>query len=136
MVSAMTRTASAISPRTGRGMMEAMSDVFVYNAPAPLDLEGIRDRLVPLLEAHDAVRAFVIGSYARGSADGWSDLDLVIVMPTDAPFVERPLALVDLLDAVPTAVDLMVYTPEEFERGMRRGFGVFDSISREGISIL
>jgi uncharacterized protein len=116
--------------------MDGMSDVVVYKSPALLDLAEIRRRVAPLLARHGASRAFVIGSYARGVADAWSDLDLVVVMPTDRPFVERPLALTDVLDAVPMAVDLLVYTPEEFERGMTRGFGIFDSVAREGKAIL
>lgn len=113
-----------------------MSDVLVYNAPAPLDIDEIRRRLAPVLARHGASRAFLIGSFARGSADAWSDIDLVVVMPTGRPFVERPLDLTDVLDAVPVAVDLFVYTPEEFATGLRRSRGIFDTLVREGVQIL
>jgi uncharacterized protein len=113
-----------------------MSDVTIFNAPAPLDSDGIAARIAPLLTRHGAVKAFLIGSYARQSADAWSDVDLVVVMPSEKSFVDRPLELTDILEALPVAVDVLVYTPQEFDRGMRRGRGIFDVIAREGIAIL
>lgn len=89
-----------------------------------------------VLAQQRATKAFLVGSYARGSADAWSDADLIVVMPTDRPLVERPLALAQVLDALPIPVDLLVYTPEEFDRGMARGFGIFEMIRREGVQIL
>ncbi|HUO85178.1 MAG TPA: nucleotidyltransferase domain-containing protein [Thermoanaerobaculia bacterium] len=113
-----------------------MSDVTVLNAPTPIGIEEIRRRAAAVLRAHGATRAIVIGSYARGTADAWSDIDLVVVVPTQKPFVERPLELLKVLDALAVPTDLLVYTPEEFESGMARGFGVFDAIRREGVQIL
>lgn len=113
-----------------------MSDVLVYNAPARLDVDEIRRRIAPVLARHGATRAFLIGSFARGSADAWSDIDLVVVMPTDEPFVARPLGLSDVLDAVPVAVDMFVYTPEEFAAGLERDRGIFHIVSEEGVPIL
>ena len=113
-----------------------MSDVLVYNAPARLDVDEIRSRVAPILVRHGATRAFLIGSFARGSADAWSDIDLVVVMQTDRPFVERPFGLGDVLDAVPVAVDMFVYTPEEFAAGLQRNRGIFHIVAQEGVQIL
>lgn len=54
--------------------------------------------------------------YARGTASAESDIDIIVVAPTNRPFVER---FRDHLPAIVTAsvgVDLLVYTPEEFAR--------------------
>lgn len=76
------------------------------------------------------------GSWARGEADGFSDLDLAVVADTSLPRVERGLALAAKLDdALPLVVDLIVYTPEEFSAGEARGFGVFGAIAREGVEV-
>jgi hypothetical protein len=32
-------------------------------------------------------------------------------------------------------LDLLVYTPAEFESGLRAGYDIFDSIRREGVTI-
>ena len=72
--------------------------------------------LRPLLDARGAHSAWVFGSYARGTAAAESDIDVIVVAPTDRPFVER---FRDYLPAIANAgvgVDLLVYTPEEFAR--------------------
>lgn len=51
------------------------------------DLDVLRQSLAPYLGR--ARKAIVFGSVARGEADEWSDLDLVIVADTARPFLER-----------------------------------------------
>lgn len=58
-------------------------------------------------------RAIVFGSAARGEIDGLGDIDLLVVQQTDLPFVRRGADVIAALD-VPVAVDLLVYTPEEW----------------------
>ena len=114
-----------------------MSDATVLAAPAPCGFEEIRRCAVPVLRAAGATRAIVFGSWARGDSDGFSDLDLAVVMETEKRGPERGLALAGELDrALPTVVDLLVYTPEEFEAGAADPFGIFDTLRREGIEIL
>jgi len=63
-------------------------------------------------------QAFLFGSHARETADGDSDIDLIFVVDTDVPSVRRPLAFVDVLQGL-GALDLLVYTPAEWE-GLNR----------------
>lgn len=44
-----------------------------------------------------------------------SDVDLFIIRRTETPFLERALEFYDVIDLVP-AMDLLVYTPEEFRK--------------------
>ena len=114
-----------------------MSEVTVISASAPCTFDDLRRRAVPVLRQAGAKRAIVFGSWARGQADGFSDLDLAIVMDTDLPRPQRASALARELDlALPTVVDLLVYTPEEFAAGEADPFDVFDLLRREGIEIL
>lgn len=79
-------------------------------------MEAFLTALRPLLARNGAVEAWVFGSHATGTAAPESDIDVIVVAPTDRSPVERPK---DYLPAVLTAgrgVDLFVYTPEEFER--------------------
>lgn len=80
----------------------------------PLDrfLEALR----PLLREHGARAAYLIGSRARGTADEHSDIDVIIVAESDRPEVERFRDYLPAILASPVGVDLLVYTPEEFER--------------------
>ena len=110
-------------------------EVVVLRRPARTTLEELARLARASLEAAGAERAVAFGSWARGTADGYSDLDLAVVLRTDLPFVERGRLLGALVDALPVGVDLLVYTPEEFARGLRSRRGVFDAIAREGVTI-
>jgi predicted nucleotidyltransferase len=113
-----------------------MSDaVTVLRAPSRHTLEQIAHVIVGPLEAAGAERAVAFGSYARGDADGYSDLDLAVVLHTGRPATERWRLLTGVLDQLRIPVDLLVYTPEEFSRGMHRGFGVFAAIAQEGVTL-
>jgi predicted nucleotidyltransferase len=118
-------------------MSTSAHDVTVIEAPPPCSLDALAQRAVLVLRAAGVRRAVVFGSWARGEADGFSDLDLVVVMDTDLPRVERGRELLAQLDeALPVVVDLLVYTPAEFAAGTARGFGVFDALASDGVEIL
>ena len=57
----------------------------------------------------------MFGSVARGEADEWSDLDLLVVAETERSFCERHRDFAGLYEVWPR-LDLLVYTPAEFER--------------------
>jgi predicted nucleotidyltransferase len=109
--------------------------VAIVRAPAAHDLAGIAARLRGALERAGAVQAIVFGSYARGTEDAFSDLDLAVVLETELPRLERHRALPELFEASPVGLDLLVYTPEEFRRGCEGRYDVFDRICREGVTI-
>lgn len=66
-----------------------------------------------LVEQYGPVEKIILfGSAARGDADEYSDLDLIVIKHTDMPFVRRLVEVPPL----PVHADVFVYTPEEFER--------------------
>lgn len=58
--------------------------------------------------------AWLFGSFARGAERPGSDLDLLVVTNTDKPFLERAREFDHLWNVFP-AIDLLVYTPDEFQ---------------------
>lgn len=58
---------------------------------------------------------YIFGSYATQTHNSESDIDLVIIHQTDVLFTQRPIEFSDILDVYP-AIDILVYTPDEFER--------------------
>lgn len=110
-------------------------EVAVFNEPSKWSLENLARLAAEPLQAVGAKRAIAFGSYARGLADAWSDLDLVVVMETDLPKLERRVLLGDLYDKIPVSLDLLVFTPSEFERGVQVGLDVFAALAADGKTI-
>jgi predicted nucleotidyltransferase len=108
-----------------------MPGVQILSGPPRFALDDIRRVVLRACAREGAHKAILFGSYARGEADAFSDLDLVIVCDTSTPFLDRFRSFVDVLDAFP-GTDLLVYTPAEYE-GMRRGSGFVERAEREGM---
>ena len=84
-------------------------------------LEEAVERIKEVLpEVEGVERVSIFGSYAKGRRDLFTDLDVLVVMRTRDGFVERLKKLYSLL-CVPVDMDLVCYTPEEFEKMKREG---------------
>ena len=77
----------------------------------------------------------MFGSTARGEADEWSDLDLVVVAETETAFFDRFRDFGDLYEIWPR-LDLLVYTPAEFERMVEEENPFLLRVLDEGVDIL
>jgi predicted nucleotidyltransferase len=85
-------------------------------------LESSLKRAVAVLSGLEGVkRISLVGSYARGRADLFTDLDILVVMDTDLSFIDRLRMLYPLL-ALPVDLDLLCYTPDELKRMEERPF--------------
>jgi predicted nucleotidyltransferase len=71
-----------------------------------------------LLTSYRPERLILFGSLADDSRDTvhqWSDIDLAVVKQTSLSFVERSREVVDLVEPR-VSLNVLVYTPDEFER--------------------
>jgi predicted nucleotidyltransferase len=84
-------------------------------------LEAELERIVAQLPGLGVRRAILFGSLARGGVRGGSDLDLILIADSPEPFLERGARFYRAL-APAVAMDLLVYTPEEFEAARDRLF--------------
>ena len=79
-------------------------------------LERELARWLPLLIAHERPDKIILfGSYCTGQIGEWSDLDVVIIKETTAPFLDRTRQVLELLKPR-VGTDVLVYTPQEFDR--------------------
>lgn len=85
-----------------------------YQIKDQKQLKGLLTKIKKALSGR-VQKAFVFGSCAKKSFKTNSDIDLIIVLETDLPFVSRPSLFDDLWDIYPD-IDLLVYTPEELDK--------------------
>ena len=78
--------------------------------PLVVWLELVRERL----GAMGVERVYLFGSYARGTATRRSDLDLLVLWPTELPPLERLGQVLWALRDLPLPVEAIVLTPQEF----------------------
>jgi predicted nucleotidyltransferase len=91
------------------------ADLTVRRAEHAKTLDLAARRLVETLAGVDGVRRVsLFGSYARGRRDLFTDLDVLVVWETALSPIERLKALYQLLH-LPVDLDLVCYTPAEFE---------------------
>ena len=90
------------------------------------------DRFVRIVSAEmSPERIIVFGSAATADIGEWSDLDVVAIMETDLPFLER-LQLVLRRVSPKVTLDLFVYRPKEWaELEQTRPF-IRDEIDAKG----
>ena len=80
----------------------------------------------------DAERVILFGSHARGEANENSDVDFMIIAESNLPRFKRTRELYKLFKPYPFGMDLIVYTPQEFERGKRSPVSFVSTVLREG----
>jgi len=101
-------------------------------------VEGLHNqqlkRILEEMEPYEAERIILFGSHARGEADEYSDLDLVVIKDTDERFLDR-LARVYELAPESGAMDVLVYTPDEFTTMLEEGRAFVEQVVQDGIVI-
>ena len=119
------RTAGSVLPKAGSvdSRREEEYRWMMSKGRIPI-LEEIREDLRPFFEQTGAVvKAIVFGSYARGTRDAKSDLDILLVMETKERFLKRYDAIAGLYARIPRMeAEVLIYTPEELERNAERPF--------------
>ncbi len=89
--------------------------------------------IVAILRPYNPERIILFGSRARGEADELSDYDLIVIKRTDRSFVERLHDIVPYLVQLKRPADILVYTPDEFDRMENIGLGWI--VRQEGVTL-
>lgn len=93
-------------------------------------IEEVKNRLV---KVYDPIAIYLFGSYAWGTPNKDSDLDLLIVVDkSDERSFDRVRIGFDVLWGLDIAKDLIVYTKEEFDVLSQRVPSLAYKIKKEG----
>jgi len=69
-----------------------------------------------LLTKHGSPEKLILfGTLAQGELHEWSDIDLVVVEKSNLPFYQRLRKIRELIQPQ-VGLDIVVYTPEEFDQ--------------------
>jgi predicted nucleotidyltransferase len=93
-------------------------------------ISDLKDRIIETFRPFDPERIVLFGSMARSDHDEASDVDLIIVYETDKRFLDR-LEELYLSWNIPKAVDILAYTPSEYE-SMAAQSGFLQKVLSEG----
>lgn len=110
----------------------AAQDAGAYEAPTP---DQLRAKFAPAFRETAAQRAIVFGSHARGDAHAYSDLDIAIIAESDRRFVSRFKDYLWVWDVWGGSVDMIVYTPAEFQELEDEGRYFIKMLLAEGVVV-
>ncbi|MEJ5199957.1 MAG: nucleotidyltransferase domain-containing protein [Anaerolineae bacterium] len=86
------------------------------NKPSAADERTIQEITATIVEAVHPEKVILFGSWARGEQNASSDLDLIVIQRTSLPRHRRYAQIRRLFWGLGLPMDILVYTPEEFDR--------------------
>ena len=100
-------------------------------------MESITDELIQeiknrIISGVHPEKIILFGSYAYGTPTKDSDLDLLVIMPSDEPMHSRVTRIRKLVRDIPIPKDIIVYTPQEVEKWKDASVAFITSIIRKG----
>ncbi|MCH8127498.1 nucleotidyltransferase domain-containing protein [candidate division KSB1 bacterium] len=99
----------------------------------PLRYKVIR-QIKERIAYYDPEKVYLFGSYARNEVDDVSDIDLVVIKETHESFFDRIRNVIKILQ-IDRAIDILVYTPGEYEDMLQGGNAFAEMIAEEGVVI-
>ena len=98
----------------------------------PVTEEVLAQIVSRIVDALAPEKVILFGSYAYGTPSQDSDVDLLVIMETDAQPVDRYLAVSRLLRPRPFPVDILVKTPEEINQALKKGDSFLRELTTQG----
>ena len=95
--------------------------------------DSIREMVRRIVAQFHPDKIILFGSHARGQAGPDSDVDLLIVMPVEGSKRRKATEIDGALSDRRISLDLIVVTPEEFERARHQVGSVLRPAALEGL---
>jgi len=83
--------------------------------------KSLRPAIQKIVQELNPEKIVLFGSYAYGMPTPHSDVDLLVIMKTEASLKDRSWAVSRLLLPRPFPVDILVKTPKEVKKGLETG---------------
>lgn len=92
---------------------------------AERDIADVVEQIVAL---YDPDQVYLFGSYAKGNAADHSDLDLLVVRPTELPRWLRGSDVVAVLARMAFRMDVLFMTPQEVQDELAQPYSLISTI--------
>ena len=92
-------------------------------------LQTLEREIIAAFRKFDPEKIILFGSIVRGDWDEAGDVDVIVVYPTEKRFLSR-LRELYMSWNIPKAVDILAYSPLEFEELMKTSFFLQDAVKK------
>ena len=87
------------------------------------EIERVKKLLLPVFMESKTKKAYLFGSFSKGTQTRKSDVDLMIITETDKRFFDRYEDYESIQELLADrSVDMLIYTPDEVSRISHRVF--------------
>lgn len=104
-------------------------------APPITSIDAIKAMIRPIVKKLRPERVVLFGSYAYGTPNAESDVDLLVVLEAELPRHEAHAQVYRVLGPRSFPLDLRVYGRKEAEHALRTGQPLIREIFRKGLSL-
>ncbi len=93
--------------------------------------------IISIIEKINPEKIYLFGSYTAASSDEESDIDLIVIAPSNDRPLERRMKLRRMLAEYDRRIglDLLVYTPDEFNMLAKEPSSFISSAVKQGVKI-
>ena len=98
----------------------------------PVTEEILAEIVRRIVTALHPERVIFLGSYSYGTPSDHSDVDLLVILETDARPADRYLAVSRLIRPRPFPLDILVKTPDEITQALVKGDNFISEIVTQG----
>jgi len=100
--------------------------------PVPITEALVEEITNKIVERFDPEKVILFGSHSTGTARSDSDIDLLVIMNTNEPSIERAIEVKKACRPRFVSMDVLVKTPEEVETTLERGSFFLNQILDQG----
>ena len=74
-----------------------------------MELEGLKNKIIPILQQNDVKKAAVFGSFVRGEQKEDSDIDILVEFREEKSLLDLAGLKIELEEALQRKVDVLTY---------------------------
>ena len=100
-----------------------------------IETKQINDIVNRIANNYNPDKIILFGSYATGTPNEDSDLDLFVIKETDLPRPQRAVVVRKMLYGSMIPIDLIVYTPKEIEESKGNKFSFVYEVLNTGMTL-